>query len=369
MSITFDAVVVGGGMAGLSVGAELARHRTVVVLEQESVYASHTTARSAASWIAGYGRPTVKPFTLASRVWFEAGGDGHVERSLLDERGLLLVSTDPDAPNLAEAVAAGAVPVDTNGARVLFPPLRSELYRSSVHEPDTHDIDVMAAVEAQRASLLARGGDLRTSAGLSAINRSDGTWRLDTADGQLQTTMLVNAAGAWSDDVAELAGVPRLGLSVLRRTACTFVVPADVDVMAWPLVMDAKDRWYLKPDAGVVMTSPADETPQPPGDAKPRMEDVALALDRAREATTLEPRTVRSSWAGLRTFAPDRSLVLGPDPAAPGFAWYAGLGGFGITTAPAASRSVVNLIDSGSLPADVLAAGGDAAAVLPDRLR
>ncbi|MFV2062771.1 MAG: NAD(P)/FAD-dependent oxidoreductase [Chloroflexota bacterium] len=369
MSSTADAVVIGAGIAGLSVGAELARERSVIVLEMEPEYASHTTARSATSWIAGYGRPAVKPFTLASRAWFEAGGGGHVERSLLERRGLMLVSTDRDAPKLSEAVANGASRLDENEAAALFPPLRTDLYPGVAHESDSHDIDVMTAVEAFRAALLRRGGELQTAAAVRAIKRGERTWQLETAAESVETATIVNAAGAWSDQIAELAGVHPLGLRVLRRTACTFTGPAGVDVMAWPLVMDAGERFYFKPDGGVVLASAADETPQPPGDARPAMEDVALALERVREATTLEPRTVRSSWAGLRTFATDRSLVLGPDPGAPGFAWYVGLGGFGIMSSPAASRSVVSLIDGGSLPSDVVAAGGEAAAVLPDRLR
>jgi D-arginine dehydrogenase len=254
-------------------------------------------------------------------------------------------------------------------AQQRFPGLRDSVIEAATYDDDSQDIDATTAVEAFRSLLKSRGGKLSVDTRIDSIARDGSGWSVRAGGDDLSAGLLVNAAGAWADQVAELVGVPPLGLTPYRRTACTFAAPQGLDVSAWPLLMDADGGYYVKPEAGGFMASPADETAQEPGNARPRMEDVATALDRVDTMTTLAPRSIRSSWAGLRTFASDRAPVLGLEPGLPGFAWYAGLGGFGIMTAPAAARSVVSLIDTGALPDDVLAAGGDAARVSPDRLR
>lgn len=365
-----DVVVVGAGIAGLAVGAVLACDRRVVVLETAGQAATQATARSASSWIVGYGRPTVAPFTRASRTWFEGQDERRSGRSLLRRRGLLLVVMTGDAPVVDTLEATGLERVDAKAAQRLFPALRPEAIAAAARDPDTYDIDTMGAVDDFRDELARGAGELVTGAPATTICRVGGSWRIGTPAGTFETGLIVNAAGAWADAVAESAGLPPLGLVALRRTACTFVATSTGDAADWPLLMDAAERFYVKPHgAGVFLASPADETPQPPADAMPDPVDVALAIDRVRAATTLEPRAVTASWAGLRTFAPDRAPVLGLDPASAGFAWYAGLGGSGVMAAPAMARSVVRLIDAGDLPADVVAAGGDAARLLPDRLR
>lgn len=369
MTERVDAIVVGAGIAGLAAAAELARDRTVLVLEMEATHATHSTARSAASWIAGYGRPAVTPLTLASRAWFASGGDGHVERSLLSPRGLLLVSREPRAAKVAEAVSKGARPLTPDEARDYVEVLDSGAIAEAAWEPESFEIDVAGAVEALRAALVARGGRLRTRAGISAIARERGTWRIVAADGPVEAPLLVDAAGAWADQVATMAGLAPIGLQPYRRTACTFAAPPDVSTEDWPLLMDAAERFYMKPEGGGLLASPADETPSEPMDARPRMDDVARALELVGEFTTMAVRSVRSSWAGLRTFAPDRAPVMGPDPRAEGFVWSAGYGGTGVMVAPAAGRVVAALADGRPLPADVTAAGGHPADVLPDRLR
>jgi D-arginine dehydrogenase len=249
-----------------------------------------------------------------------------------------------------------------------FPSLRLDIVRTAVWDATTQDIDVAAAVQAFRRALRSRGGSTLMSARVRTIERRDRDWQVTTPNDVLVAPLIVDAAGAWADEVAALAGVPRLGLQPLRRTLCTFDAPDGLDGSRWPLLLDAAERFYMKPEGAGFMASPADEVLVEPGDPRPLMDDVALALERVRWFTRLDARSVRSSWAGLRTFAPDRSLVLGPDPTVDGFAWSAGQGGFGIMTAPASARSVVSLVETGELPEDVVAAGGRSASVLPDRL-
>jgi D-arginine dehydrogenase len=239
----------------------------------------------------------------------------------------------------------------------------------AVLEPDAMDIDVAALHQAYVQGLRARAGTIHRNAPVVAIERGDNGWRVRTPSGEFDTALVVNAAGAWCDEIAAHAGLPRIGLQPLRRTAFTCAAPDDVDVRSWPLVADVDDRYYFKPEGPQLLCSLADETPSPPCDARPEEVDVALAIERINAATTLELRHVRRAWAGLRTFAPDRSLVIGIDPDAPGFCWLAGQGGYGIQTAPAAARAAVGLVTEGRLPADLLALGVTADQLSPARFR
>jgi D-arginine dehydrogenase len=368
MTETYDAVVVGAGIAGLAVAAELSATRRVLVLEAERTHAAQATGRSATSWIARYGGTAVQAFTLASRAWFEAGGDGYVDRSLLTRRGMLLVTEDDGSPGLAAALAQGAEKVDASRVRTLHPGVREGVIVAGTYDPDSHDIDATTAVEACRARLRANGGELRVGAQVESIERDGRDWLVRSTDGTTGTGLVVDAAGAWADEVAARARVPPIGAAAYRRTICTFAAPPGVDGIAWPLLMDADERYYVKPESDGFLASPADATPQAPGPTHAHLDDVALALDHVERVTTLAPRSIRARWAGLRTFVPDRVPVLGPDPLVPGWAWYAALGGVGLMTAPAAARGVVSLIDRGALPDDIAALGARAPDVLPARL-
>lgn len=363
-----DVVVIGAGIAGLSAGAELARDGSVLVLEREPAPAQHSTGRSAAAWIEGYGGPRISPFTRAGRAWFESAGDGRADHPLLTPRGLLMVAAAGQGFHADDLAEPGTRHVPIDEAVRLFPALRRDVFESAVYVPGVADLDTAGAVAAFRRALRERGGCLETSSPVLGLTRADGAWRVETPGGSIVAGSIVNAAGAWGDAVAALAGLPPIGLQPMRRTICLFPAPDGLGHARWPMLADADEQFYLKPEPGQFLASPADETPQPPGDPRPDILDVATALDRVREATTLEARSVSSSWAGLRTFAPDRGLVLGPDPREPGFIWCAGQGGFGMQTAPAVARAVVALMRTGALPTDITALGGDAAAVLPDRL-
>jgi D-arginine dehydrogenase len=366
---TADVVVIGAGIAGLSAGAELARDRRVVVLEAERAPAQHTTGRSAAVWIEAYGGPRIRPFNRASRAWYDAAGEGLADGPLTRERGMLVVAAPGDDSDLSKHEETGSRLVGPEEAVERFPALRPEAVGRALYAPTVCDLDAAGAVTAYRRALRERGGELVVSARVTGLERRDGAWRVASAAGEWRAAVVVDAAGAWADDVARMAGLPPIGLVPMRRTICTFRAPDGVDPAGWPLLGDAADRFYVKPEPGHFLASPADETPSPPGDPRPEMEDVATALERVREATTLEARSILTSWAGLRTFAPDRCLVLGPDPLERSFVWCAGQGGFGIQSGPGAARALTSLVDGRGLPEDIARDGGDAAAVLPDRLR
>jgi D-arginine dehydrogenase len=363
-----DAVVVGAGIAGLAVGAELAGDRSVLVIEREHAPATQSSARSASSWIPRYGSSPQGALALASEDWFRAGGDGYADRSLLHPRGLLLITDQASSVGLRTATAAGARPIDAGEARRRYPPLRDGVVAAAAYDPACEDIETPVAIAAFRSRLETRGGRLEASTTIETIRRAGASWTVTTTARSFGCGLIVDAAGAWGDEVARMAGVPPVGLRAFRRTACLFRPRSGVDAASLPLLYEADEAFYVKPESGAMLASPADETEQPPGPAEPTDDAVALGLARVRSFTDLEPAEVGRRWAGLRSFVADRAPVLGPDPAANGFAWYVGLGGSGIMTAPAAARSVVRLIDDGQLPGDVVEAGAEAPALLPDRL-
>jgi D-arginine dehydrogenase len=360
------AVVIGGGIAGVSAAQELAAHMAVVLLEQEQQLAHHTTGRSAAAYLETYGSPTVRRLTLASRSFLTP---------LLSSRPLLWIGAQDRGDELHAAAEAGRalVPsvelIDAAAAVALCPVLRPTQAPVAVLEPEAMDIDVAALHQAFVTGMRALGGEIRRSSPVVALARSGDSWTVTTPSEVFESDVVVNAAGAWCDEVAALAGVPSIGLQPLRRTAFTCPAPDGVDVRAWPLVADIDDRFYFKPEGQQLLCSLADETLSPPCDAVAEPLDVALAIERINEATTLELRHVRRSWAGLRSFVADRTPVVGIDPEAPGFCWLAGQGGYGIQTAPAMARAAAGLVRDQRLPDDLLALGITAADLSPARCR
>ena len=322
LSGSADAVVIGGGIAGVAAACFLARAGADVVLaEQEVALAHHTTGRSAAQFLGHYGAPAVRRLTRASRPFLESAAGGLAEVPLLSPRAALEVGGPRERAALADYVREvdGTVPgvrLLTPGEAVrICPVLRADRLGGAVLEPEAMDIDVMALHQGLVRGLRQAGGSVLSGARVAGIGRAPGgDWQVTLGGTGVRTRLVVDAAGAWGDVLAELAGVRPVGLRPLRRTAFTVPLPDGIDARRWPLVHDHHERWYFKPEGDGLLCSLADEAPDVPGDPRPREEDVALALERINEVTTLGLRHVRSAWAGLRTFAPDRVPVIGPDP-------------------------------------------------------
>lgn len=361
--------VLGGGMAGVSIAYELCATTDVILIEREAQLAVHTTGRSAAMYLASYGNETVRRLTAASRSDFDQLEQILDTPPLLTLRPLLWVAdTDTNsASGLAAAEAAGARRIDVDQALMLWPALRRDRIAAAAVDDGAMDIDVLGLHQGYVRGLRSRGGEIVRSAS-GTVHRDGDGWRVGTGDGQVIVDVVVNAGGAWADEIAVAAGVRPVGLRPLRRTLFTSPVQWPTSIEGWPLLVDALERWYVKPESGgQVLASPADETPSEPCDARPDPLEVARALDDINAATGLGLRSVRSSWAGLRTFAADRSPVVGYAPDAPGFFWFAGQGGYGIQMAPALARVGAALLLDGDLPEDVATRGLTATCLGPGR--
>jgi D-arginine dehydrogenase len=366
LTTTADFLVVGAGMAGASAAYELSALGDTIVLEQEERPGVHATGRSAALFSETYGNATVRALTRAGRTFLSDPPDGFTESPLLSPRGAMFIASEVELARLeAQAAterATGAF-VDLSGEeiRARVPILRAGAAVAGLYEAGAMDIDVDALHQGYLRGFRSRGGRLVTNAGVVGLRREDGVWIAKTPAGEFAAPVLINAAGAWADQVAGLAGLGPIGLAPKRRTAALIAGP-DSDFSAWPLVIEVAERFYFKPDAGRLLISPADETDTEPCDAQPEDLDVAVAADRIEQATTLVIRRISHRWAGLRTFAPDRTPVCGFDARTEGFFWLAGQGGYGIQTAPALARLTADLI--GGSPG---ASGEIAAAVSPAR--
>ncbi|HSF87731.1 MAG TPA: FAD-binding oxidoreductase [Acidimicrobiia bacterium] len=366
-------LVVGGGIAGVSAGHFLARHADVTLVDMESTLAYHTTGRSAALYFENYGALPIRPLSRASRRFFDAPPAGLVDHPLLRPRGALTIANADQVAALEAALAQGEAAgtrlewIDTAGVREVCDAVLPEAAVAGLWEPDAADMDVAAIHQAFVRGLRQSGGAIRTDRPLTSAARTANGWTVVLGDESWEGDLVVDAAGAWGDAVAEACGVAPLGLQPKRRTA--FMVAGRPGSEQWPLVVDVDQSFYFKPDGPQLLCSLADETPSPPCDARPEEMDVALAIDRINGVTDLGIRSVRSQWAGLRTFVADKTMAIGPDPAEPSFIWLVGQGGTGIQTAPAAGELTAALALGTPLPQTLQEAGVDPAALAPDRLR
>jgi D-arginine dehydrogenase len=332
----YDIAVIGGGMAGASLAAELVGSADVVLLEAESAPGYHATGRSAAFWTESYGGPGVQPLTTASGPWLRDNG-------FLAERGAITIARAGQEAALTDfitgfsALGVKVEELDRAAMMEMIPGLRPDWTRGAM-EPTCCDIDVAALHHHYLAEARRRGADLHCSARVVAVGRDAGGWRLGLADGrEIRASAIVNAAGAWADTLAGLAGARPLGIAAYRRTVTQLRTASPVPDRL-PLVLDLGEQFYFKPESGRLWLSPHDETLSPACDAAPEEIDVATAIDRLGQVVDWEIERVEHSWAGLRSFAPDRLPIYGFDRDLPGFFWFAGQGGFGIQTAPAAAR-------------------------------
>lgn len=368
-----DVVVVGGGIAGVSIGYELARLGAdrVVLVEAESTLAVHSTGRSAATYLPSYGPPPVRALTVASRSRFDRLAAEFELADPLTPRGCLMVATDELSEHaLAEELAAQPELVELTAREALerCRALLPEVVRRAGWDGGGMDIDVLGVHQAYRRGLVARRGSIVTSAPVRSMRpRTGGGWRVVAGEHRLDCDLVVNAAGAWADRVAGMAGVPPAGFTPKRRGVCTAPVdPAAGLGRGDPVVTDTAERWYFRPEGDGVLVSPADADPVEPGDAKPDEMHIARALEAVNDVTRLGLRSVRAVWAGLRTFAPDGGPVVGGWPEHPGFAFYAGQGGYGIQMAPALAEFAASVLLGQSPPADIAL---EADALAPTRLR
>jgi D-arginine dehydrogenase len=366
-----DVLVIGGGMAGVSIGFELAADRRVLVADMERVLAYHTTGRSAAMFLESYGGPAIRALTTASRRYLENPPD---QQQLLTPLAQLCIGGAGRGPAVTElyrqvrALAPDVLLLDADQALAIQPLLRPGSVELALLEPGAMQIDVHAVHQGYVKGLRGRGGVVHRSAKAVAAARAAGVWEVaDAAGGTHRAAVVVDAAGAWADEVARAAGAGAVGIRPLLRSLFLVGAPDGTDVSGLPLTADVDDAFYFRPEGAQLLCSPADETPSPPGDAKPDPLNIARALDAINEATTLGARHVRGSWAGLRSFAPDRNPVVGFDPRAEGFFWFAGQGGFGIQTAPALARLGAALLRGEEAAPELAPAGVSPTALAPGR--
>ena len=370
-----DFLIVGAGIAAASLGYFLAPHARVTLLERESQPGYHSTGRSAALFLASYGTDQVRALTLASRAFLDTPPPGFAEQPILSPRGALFAATPEQAGLLDEhcALLARMSPqsrrLNREQTLALVPVLRPERLLGSALEPDAADIDVHALHQGYLRGLRRHGGQLVCDAEVTHAERRGAGWVVQAGGREHRAAVLVNAAGAWCDVIARMAGVAPIGLQPKRRSAFVFAPPQGVDVSRWPSVVGADESWYFKPDAGLLLGSPANADPVDPQDVQPEELDIALGIHRIEEHTTLQIRRPQRTWAGLRSFVADGDLVGGFDTQVPGFFWVAAQGGYGIQTSAAMGQACAALLRGQALPPHLSDFGLTPAMLSPARLR
>lgn len=372
----FDFAVIGAGIAGASVAYRLAAHARVVVLERESQPGYHSTGRSAAMFMENYGTPQVQALTRASRGFYEQPPAAFTEHALLEPRGCLYIAGAEqrdllDKAYQASKARAGKVSlIDTAQALEWVPCLRPEAVVGAMLETEARDLDVDALHQGFLRGMSRSGGVLQCNAQLTGAIRANDHWQLTLDNGrQIRARNLVNAAGAWADQVALLCGVKPVGLLPCRRSAFTFDGPEGVDFSRWPAVIGIDESFYFKPDAGQLLGSPANADPVVPHDVMPEELDIATGIFHIEAATTLSIRRPRHTWAGLRSFVSDGDLVVGWDNHCEGFFWLAAQGGYGIQSAAGVSQLACAQLLNQPLPQTLREHGVDPQRMAPARLR
>jgi D-arginine dehydrogenase len=366
-------LIVGGGIAGAGAAYEIAAFASVIVLEREPHCGYHSTGRSAASFTENYGGRVIR--RRASRDFLRDPPAGFCDHPLLAPRGMITIARADQLAMLerqlgqAQALVPSIERMEVAAAIARVPVLRRDYVAGAFLEPHSKDLDVDGLHQGFLRAAKSRGARIVVDAHVQAIERSAGRWTARTPAGSFCAPLLLDAAGAWADEIAALAGVRPLGLVPKRRTAFNLPAPAGMEVREWPMVVDVAEEFYFKPDAGQLLASPADATPSEPVDAFPEDLDVAVGVERLERATTLNVQRVSRAWAGLRTFARDGAPVVGADGGVDGFFWLAGHGGYGIKTSPALSRACASLIRGRRLPDDLLQLGIAASDLSPERLR
>jgi len=372
--VNYDVAVIGGGIAGASVAAHLVPDRSVVVIERESQPGYHATGRSAALFSEIYGSGPVRALSRASRAFLESPPADFAAAPILSPRGALHVGGRNDADLLdlafetAHRLVSSVERISASAVLRKMPVMRPEAVDGGgVFEPNARDIDTNGLLQGFLRRVRNGGGKILLDAAVAALARDGNGWRILAGGEEIRAGAIVDAAGAWGDSLASLAGANPVGLVPKRRTAFLITPPDGLETRDWPLTIGAHEDLYFKPDAGKLLVSPADETASEPVDAQPDEMDIAIAADRLAQRTTIEVRRIEHKWAGLRTFAPDKTPVVGYDPVIAGFFWLTGQGGYGFQTAPAMARLAAALISGKSIPAEIQDQGITADQLSPAR--
>ena len=372
----FDVAVIGGGIAGTSVAAELSKDRRVLLLEMESQPGYHTTGRSAAVYAAVYGPSPIRALTRASRAFFASPSTSHFDTALFRPRPIMMIARQEQAFALDQTIAEVGVmtPVERineSAIRKLNPLVKTGYASAAMLDMSGEDIDVAALHQGYLRQFRDFGGDLRCNATVLGLTHTGRDWQINTGVGEFTVDTIVNAAGAWAEHIGGLAQAESIGLIPKRRTAAIVAAPTELapnTLASLPITIDIEEDFYLKPDAGRLLISPADETPSPACDAQPEDMDIALCVERIEQAFDLQVHRIESKWAGLRSFVVDKCPVVGYSTTAPAFFWLAGQGGYGIQTAPALARLAASQVLQRPMPEDIAAEGVDLSEIDPSRL-
>ena len=370
-----DFLIIGAGIAGASTGYFLAPHGKTIVLEREQLPGYHSTGRSAALYTVAYGTPQVRALTAASRAFFDAPPAGFAEHPLLSPRGELSVDFTGDPDELqrqyqsAKASVAEVQLLSAEQACAMLPVLRADKVHGALYDPSAADIDTDALHQGYLRGIRRHGGQIHCNSEVLQIQRRDDGWEVRTATQSFRTKVLIDAAGGWCDQIAALAGVAPLGLQPKRRAAFIFAGPEGVDSHHWPMLLSLDESFYMKPDAGMLLGSPANADPVEPHDVQPEELDIAMGIYQIEEHTSLSIRRPTRTWAGLRSFVADGDLVGGYDPQVADFFWCAAQGGYGIQTSPAMGQACAALARGEPWPEHLGQFGLTAQMLSPARLR
>jgi D-arginine dehydrogenase len=368
MGNIYDFMIIGGGIAGASIGSELAKSNTVILVDQEEVMGYHTTGRSAAISMETYGSAQIRALTRASSDYFRNTTPGG--QSLINKRGALFISDEKNKTKLVthynnvKKLTHNVQWLEYNDLKSNYPFL-SNKWVCGIYESDAVDIDVNRYHQYCLKKIVEQGSITQTNTEAQSISRENSIWKVTCNNTTISAKVIVNAAGAWADQIAELAGISTLGIKPLKRSA--LLIDCLQDFTDLPYIADINESFYFKPDAGLIMMSPCDETLSPPCDIRPDPVDIAESLERFKNATNIAIKSIKSEWAGLRTFSRDRNPIIGFDHRCDDFFWLAGQGGYGIQTAPAITALSRSLLCNEALPHHLIVQGIDPRDYSPER--
>ncbi|NKB53971.1 MAG: FAD-dependent oxidoreductase [Rhizobiaceae bacterium] len=368
-----DIIVIGAGIAGASVAAELAKKQRVILVEMESQPGYHTTGRSAAMFVPSYGPAPIRALTRASAAFFNNPDKDFKIKSLLSSRPVMMIAREDQLEAmhiLKSEISQNTIIRDLSSVEIsrMNPLLKENYATAGLLDVEAYDIDVDALHQGYLQRFKDRGGELRTNFQIDHLVKNSGCWEVSAAGKQLKSPIVVNASGAWADELTDLAGFQRVGLTPKRRTMVVIDSPEGTATATLPMTIDIEEQFFLKPEAGQLLLSPADETPSPPCDAQPEELDIAIGVDRIESAFDFSVRRIQSSWAGLRSFVTDKVPAVGFLDKDESFFLLAGQGGYGIQSSPALSRMAAALATGEPMPGDIADEGVTPQQLSPKRL-